>query len=213
MSRSLPPARAARAARISLTVVLWLMIATVAGVGAAARLAPLAGHEMLAIRSGSMAPAIPIGAMVAVDTSGSRTPRPGDAIAYRLPSGHIVVHRFVEPAADGTSLVTRGDANATADPLPVPRDRLLGTVTWQLPAAGFLLGMLGMASGLLTIVAVGGALLCAIWLVEDLEAELAAGPAAPAPGTAPAAGRVTATWSKADTGRGAGLGHPARRLR
>ena len=50
MSRSLPPARAARAARITLTVALWLMIVTVACVGAAARLAPLAGHEMLAIQ-------------------------------------------------------------------------------------------------------------------------------------------------------------------
>lgn len=203
MSRTLS---AVRASRIALTVALWLMVATVVAIGAAARLAPLAGHEMLAIRSGSMTPAIPVGAMVAVDTSGTRTPQPGDAIAYRLPSGHLVVHRFVELAGDGNHLITRGDANATADPLPVPRDRVLGTVAWQLPAAGFVLGMLGMVSGVLTIVAVGGALLCAIWLVEDLEAE-------PRTELDVELGAERRGRADAPVHHETALGHPARRLR
>lgn len=196
-------------ARRALTIVLWAMVAVVVAVGGAARLAPLTGHELLAIRSGSMAPALPVGAMAAVVTSGAVDPQPGDAVAFRLPSGHLVVHRLVEITADGTGLITRGDANATVDPWPVPRDRLVGAVAWQLPAAGYLLGMLGMLSGVLALVAMAGALLTTIWLLEDLESELATLPE----GLSTGRPRVTATWSKADGRREAGLGHPARRLR
>lgn len=176
---------ATRLLRLALTATLWAMVAVVVAVGGGARLAPLTGHELLAIRSGSMAPAMPVGAMAAVDTSAAAEPRPGDAIAFRLPSGHVVVHRFVELAADGESLVTKGDANAAVDPWPVPPDRLLGVVTWQVPAAGYLLGMLGMLTGVLAVLAMAGAVWCTIWLLEDLEwdlrAEAEAAPAAAAP--------------------------------
>lgn len=136
----------------------------VGGTGLAARVAPLLGHELFAIRSGSMEPALGVGSLAFVD-SGRTAPRPGEAIAYRLPSGTVVIHRVVATGPDG--IETRGDANEGADPGLVPPAAVVGTVGMGVPLAGYLLGMLSMPSGVVAIMAILGTLLATAWMLDE----------------------------------------------
>lgn len=137
----------------------------VGGIGVAARAAPLLDHELFAIRSGSMEPALGVGSLAVVDTARRSDPRPGEAIAYRLPSGTVVIHRVVTTGPDG--LETRGDANQDSDPGLVPPNAVVGTVGMGVPIAGYLLGMLSMPSGVVAIMAALGTLLALAWLLEE----------------------------------------------
>ena len=134
------------------------------GTGLAARLAPLVGHELFAIRSGSMEPALGIGSIAVVE-SARTAPEPGEAIAFRLPSGTVVIHRVVSTGPDG--IETRGDANQGSDPGLVPHAAVVGTVAMGVPILGYLLGMLSMPSGVVAIMAVLGTLLAVAWMLED----------------------------------------------
>jgi signal peptidase len=166
--------RIAGAARIVCVAVFVLFAVAVAGVGLAARLAPMAGAEVFTIRSGSMEPAIGTGALVVV-TEGA-DPGVGDVVAYRLPNGAVVTHR-VSRVVDGEAgrfLETRGDANSDPDPSLVPQEAVVGEVSLALPLLGFLLALLGMPIGIVTLISVAGTLLTAIWLLEELEDEEAA---------------------------------------
>jgi len=153
----------------------------VGGTGVAARLAPIVGHELFAIRSGSMQPSLQVGSLATVDTN-RRDARPGDAIAFRLPSGTVVIHRVVSRGPDG--LETRGGANQSSDPGLVPHAAVVGTVELSLPLAGYLLGMLSMPSGVVTVMALLGALLATAWTLEP------PGSAATSPRPGPAAVRT-----------------------
>jgi len=100
---------------------------------------PIPRRDILAprlylVQGGSMAPAIPADSLVAVaPLQGS--PRAGDVIAYRDPrGGRVIVHRVVSVGAGGA--LTRGDANACCDPLPVPEDAWLGRIVWASPILG-----------------------------------------------------------------------------
>jgi signal peptidase len=161
--------RAAALARMTCIGLFALFAIAVAGVGLAARLAPLAGAEVYAIRSGSMEPAIGIGSLVVV--SAGAEPDAGDVIAYRLPNGAVVTHRVsrVVVGEAGRFLETRGDANADPDPSLVPREAVVGEVALVVPVLGFLLALLGMPIGIVTVISIAGTLLTAIWLLEELE--------------------------------------------
>lgn len=136
----------------------------VAGIGVAARIAPLAGQELFAIRSGSMEPSLGVGSVAVVDT-GRTAARPGDAIAYRLASGTVVTHRVVSTGAEG--IESRGDANPGPDPGLVPHTSVIGTVVLTIPVLGYLLGMLSMPIGIVAIMAVLGTLLATAWMLEE----------------------------------------------
>jgi signal peptidase len=156
-------------ARVACIAIFVLFAVAVASIGLAARLAPIADAEIFTIRSGSMEPAIGIGSLVVVSEDGE--PAAGDVIAYRLPNGAVVTHR-VSRVVDGEAgrfLETRGDANPDPDPSLVPRDAVIGEVSLTLPLLGFLLALLGMPIGIVTLISVAGTLLTAIWLLEELE--------------------------------------------
>jgi signal peptidase len=161
--------RVAALARVACIGLFALFAISVAGVGLAARLAPLAGAEVFTIRSGSMEPAIGIGSLVVV--TGDAEPATGDVIAYRLPNGAVVTHRVSRVVAGdaGRFLETRGDANPDPDPSLVPDDAVIGEVSFVVPILGFLLALLGMPIGIVTLISIAGTLLTAIWLLEELE--------------------------------------------
>ena len=163
-------ARLARVARAVCVVAFVLFALSVAAVGISARLAPAFGAEVLTIRSGSMAPALDVGSLVVVTDDG-RGPDAGDVIAYRLPNGAIVTHRVVRivEGEAGRFLETRGDANADPDPSLVAADAVIGRVAVGVPALGFLLALLGMPIGVVTLISIAGTLLTAIWLLEEIE--------------------------------------------
>jgi signal peptidase len=159
-----------RGARTALSIVFWALAVSVLSVGIAGRVGPAAGYELFSIRSGSMEPAVPVGSLTFVTTDASM-PAVGDLVAFRLPSGIVVTHRVVE-VIDGDSgrfLRTRGDANAKPDPSLVPSSSIVGVVAFQVPLLGFLLALLGMPIGVVTILSVAGTLITAIWLLEEFE--------------------------------------------
>ena len=92
-----------------------------------------------AVLSGSMEPAISTGA-VAFIHMGSWDRKAGEIIMYRLGEGEngpFVTHRITE-VRDGC-LITKGDANETADPVPVRPDQVEGSFAFQIPLAGYVL--------------------------------------------------------------------------
>jgi hypothetical protein len=83
---------------------------------------------------GSMGSAIPADSLIAVVPLGGE-PAAGDVIAYRQrEGGGVVVHRVVGREVGGVR--TRGDANASSDPLVVADADLLGRVCWVSPLLG-----------------------------------------------------------------------------
>jgi signal peptidase len=159
-----------------LVVVFGLLAALTLGLGVGARVGPGMGHELLAIRTGSMEPHLPRGALAIVSTDPDRGAQAGDEIAFRLPSGTLVTHRVVEVVAreEATFYRTQGDANAAPDPVLVPAAAVVGTVTVGLPVLGYLLGLLSMPLGIFAILCVAGSLIAAIWLLEDVEDTISA---------------------------------------
>lgn len=156
-----------RFGRRLLTALLGGVAILAVGVGLGARLAPLADAEVLAIRSGSMSPAIGVGDLVVVERG--RQPAAGEVAAFRLPSGTIVTHRVVRTAVlpDGNYVETRGDANASPDPVLVPADDVVGTVGVTLPLLGYVLALLSMPTGIVAIFATSASLALGVWLLED----------------------------------------------
>jgi signal peptidase I len=160
-------------ARRALEVVLLAYVVGVVGLALAARAAPIAGWGMYAVRSASMAPALAKGDLVIVDPVAAGEVRPGDVVTMAVRPGTTVTHRVVSvvPNDDGPLFTTKGDANATADPVAVRADQLQGRADMRVPLLGFLLAMLAMPSGVIALLSIGASLATAIWLLDDLEAD------------------------------------------
>ncbi len=100
------------------------------------------GDRLVIVESGSMAPTYPVDSLLVVSPVRPATLQPGDPITYvdRRAGGALVSHRVVRvldgPTTEGLSLVTRGDANATDDPDPVPAAAVRGIVVRSIPALG-----------------------------------------------------------------------------
>ncbi len=77
--------------------------------------------------------------------------------------GRIVAHRVVA-LAPGSNLgfITRGDANATADPVPVPARLVRGHVLWHVTVLGAVLDWLQWPRSFLVLVVLPVALLAAV---------------------------------------------------
>jgi signal peptidase I len=96
-------------------------------------------HPFLAIATGSMVPTLVRGDLVVIQHVPVSAIMVGTIIAYRstcLPSP--VVHRVVSLTigANGTTYTTKGDANPSSDPCPVPYSAVLGKVVSIVPYLG-----------------------------------------------------------------------------
>ncbi len=158
-----------RSWRIILGALLLGLTATVIALGVGGRVGPTLGYELFAIRSGSMAPTIGVGALTIVDRS--RTPRAGEVVTYRVPNGSAVTHRVTRVVKlDGKEwLETQGDANAHPDPSLIPADAVVGVVATRIAFVGYLLALLSMPSGIVTLVSAAGGLMVAQWMLEAAE--------------------------------------------
>ena len=147
----------------SLAVVVLLALAT--------NLGPRFGLEVFAIRGGSMQPAIPLGAAVIAVNTVPDAIRVGDIVTIRADNGVVYTHRVVEVDASEPDvwLRTKGDANTTADAAPVPVTSVVGVVGLTIPLAGYLIVMLATQAGIVSFLAYAGALLLAIWELEEAE--------------------------------------------
>jgi signal peptidase len=117
----------------------------------------LLGWQLQTVLSGSMAPTYPIGSLLVVQQIDASDVRAGMAISFEDPltPGRIVTHRVVAPVPeDASAFRTRGDANASIDPAPVPARLVRGRVLWAVTGLGVVLDWLRWPNGFLLLVAV-----------------------------------------------------------
>lgn len=128
------------------------------------------------VRTGSMSPTIPVGALVVAIRASADTLGPGDVIVFQRPDqpGMMVVHRIeaVKEGPSGRVFVTKGDANGGPDSWQVPASGDGWRATYSLSRVGFVVGWLHVAlsrrgwAGTLTIIAAIYALVL-IWRCEE----------------------------------------------
>ena len=127
------------------------------------------------VRSGSMTPTLPVGALVVAERTAADQLEPGDVIVFERPDQRktMVVHRIesVEETPAGRAFVTRGDANSTPDGWQVPATGKGWRAVYSMSRAGFAVGYLHAAlsrRGWLGTVAIFAAVyaLIVIWRAE-----------------------------------------------
>lgn len=96
------------------------------------------GFHMYHVLSGSMEPEMPVGSLIYVKEGAPEDVREGDIIAFygSLDDSGIITHRAVKNNVVSGTFQTKGDANAKADPMPVPYDNYIGSVVWTIPHIG-----------------------------------------------------------------------------
>ncbi|MGE3857476.1 MAG: signal peptidase I [Dehalococcoidia bacterium] len=122
------------------------------------------GMDSFIIDGGSMRPAVPAGALVVAKRVDPAAVQPGDIITFRHSTSPDtpVTHRVVKVLreADGTTnLLTKGDANSTADPEPVATDLPVSRMVYSLPYAGYVLEFSRTTAGKGTLIVVPALLL------------------------------------------------------
>lgn len=135
-----------------LAVGVWMLaIVTALGAIGAAR---LTGQEIQVVRTGSMAPTAPTGALVVLEPVTGGDVALGDVISFRAPDGSTVMHRAVdEIAQDGQRfLVTKGDANDEADTRAVPEAQVTARMRAAVPGLGTAARALRPPGGLVLLV-------------------------------------------------------------
>ena len=136
-------------------VVIVLLVATIGP-----RLLP---YRTFTVLSGSMAPAIPTGSMIFDHEVDASQLTRGDVVTFHPPGqpDKLVSHRVVrvEETAEGSFLVTRGDANGVVDDWRIPAEGRGLRYEFHVPYLGYVVG------GLLTPIGRMVALtLAALWL-------------------------------------------------
>ena len=95
------------------------------------------------VYSGSMEPAMPVGAMVWMEPVDPAQIKVGDIIAFNPPwdPDATVSHRVIEVIEEPTlSFYTKGDVNEDPDFDAVPADHVLAKVSFNIPNLGYVLG-------------------------------------------------------------------------
>jgi signal peptidase len=166
---------AVRTIRRLLDGALMVLVGLVVGLVLAVSVGPTLGHQPIVIRGGSMSPAIPLGALIDVVPVDPHELAVGDVVTIKADNGVLITHRIVriQQATDGLFFEVKGDANATPDPAAVPASAIVGRVDFSAPYLGYLVYMITTLTGFVSIVSLALTLLFAIWLLEDLEGELA----------------------------------------
>jgi signal peptidase len=116
-------------ARSASTALLVLSAVALLGIGLGPR---LGFYRTLTVLSGSMQPTFAPGDVVVVTREPIRDVRPGQIITYAIPISdhHVETHRIVRVLRGGAHpvVVTKGDANRTADPWQA---ELNGATVWR----------------------------------------------------------------------------------
>ena len=154
-----------------LDLALVLLVVAVLGLVLAVNLGPRLGHDFVVIRGGSMEPAIHLGAVTEVSQVQPADLRPGDIVTLKEADGVVVSHRItrVLQQPNGTFIETKGDANSAVDPVLTPVSDVTGRVDFSVPVLGYLVYLLTLPIGVLSVLGLALTLLFAIWLLEDFE--------------------------------------------
>ena len=123
------------------------------------------GISSYTILTGSMEPAVPVGALVYAKSAEPASLSAGDIIVFYDGRNTIpVTHRVVENQTASNQIITKGDANASNDITPVPYENVIGRVVLCIPYLGRMLVPLGTLMGKIAMFALilGGFLLCEV---------------------------------------------------
>lgn len=118
-------------------------------------LPPSIGYQVRIVQTGSMEPAIPVGAVVVVRPADAY--RVGDVITYqRIGDAEATTHRIVadEVIAGVLSYSVQGDANNAPDAAPVREHEVLGKVWFSVPYLGYVLDFVRQPLGFFLIIGV-----------------------------------------------------------
>lgn len=161
---------------------LWiatLLLSTLGWTAAQVFLPTVVGWRPVVIVSGSMLPRIQPGDVLSVQP-GDRGLRVGDVVTFRNPEqpATVLTHRLSGRTADGRWL-TKGDANASADPLPLPAADIIGRPRLLIGNAGLLTYWRSTGQDRKLAAALGGAGLLALlaWWVARGSGARASAPA------------------------------------
>lgn len=116
------------------------------------------GYMPYAVISGSMEPAISTGSLVYVRYVEPETILAEDVIAYYggRDQDAVVTHRVVENQISRREFITKGDANAANDMLPVSYHNLLGRIEAKIPVLGYVAQLLTDRKGKFAVLSVIG---------------------------------------------------------
>jgi signal peptidase len=164
---------AVRWIRRLLALVLVLLVVSVLALVLAVNVAPRLGYDFVVIRGGSMEPTIHLGAVTVVSDVQPGDLHVGDVVTLKETSDTLVSHRITRlvQMPDGLYLETKGDANATVDPVLAPAADVTGRVDFSIPSLGYLIYLLMLPIGVFSVLGLALTLLFAVWLLEDFEDE------------------------------------------
>ena len=147
------------------TVVCALCI--IAGIVALIARSPISGvvpglkdTTPMVVMSGSMEPRLPVGGLVFVKPVDARAVAVGDIIAFAEPktpdssAPQLTTHRVVAVDNGPTGLVfkTKGDANSTADALPVSASSVVGIADGAVPYLGYAAAFVRSPAGFIALI-------------------------------------------------------------
>jgi signal peptidase len=141
----------------------------------------LAKTTPMVVMSGSMVPRLPVGGLVFVKPVDVASVRVGDIIAFTEPHtgtgpAPLTTHRVVsvDRGDSGVMFRTKGDANSSADPQPVPASAVVGIAGASVPLLGYLSVFVRSWPGFALLVAVPAAGIVGyevLAIVEELRRE------------------------------------------
>ena len=88
------------------------------------------------VYTGSMEPAIPIGAVVVIKPVDLGTLKIGDIICFKFSEATSITHRIINMTNGG--FITKGDANEDSDQWTVKKENVVGKVLLTIPFIGYL---------------------------------------------------------------------------
>ncbi len=166
------PAAPTLVSRIANQAVTALLVVAVLGV-LSVNVGPLVlPYHVYTVLSGSMEPALPVGAEVVLRPVAADQVQTGDIITFTAPghSGTLVTHRVVNVITDARGQrfwQTRGDANGVPDTWLLPAAGTGWKYWFQVPLLGYLFVMLASPVGRICFI-VAPALLLAAVVLNDL---------------------------------------------
>jgi signal peptidase len=122
----------------------------------------LLGWQLQHVESGSMSPTYPVGSLLVTGDVAASDVLVGMPIVFEDPRepGRLVTHRVMALApGEELAFITRGDANATNDPTPIPARLVRGRVLWHVTLLGAVLDWLQWPRSFVLLVLVPAALL------------------------------------------------------
>ncbi|MCR4430421.1 MAG: signal peptidase I [Tepidanaerobacteraceae bacterium] len=151
-----------------LTVVLLLMVACSFFLIYQSRMEPnraasIMGYKPLTVLSGSMSPFLEPGDMIVVHRVDPASIKVGDVITFRVDDRTLVTHRVAEviPQDGRMAFRTKGDANNTEDIDLVTQDRVVGSMAFKIPYAGYIGRFARTPKGFVAMIVFPGVLLIA----------------------------------------------------